>query len=186
MVRTVMTDSKLRWSALSIAFLLLGLPILPIEDGLLAKPLYSYRDEQGTNVITDHYERVPERYRAKVTTIEQEADSAGSSVDISRGVAGFLKGADTRIGEATINVPGMSPYQSHALTITGSLALFFFALRKFSRSQVIRFLSLWGLIMLGLVTPIFIYFSQDAALDILRGEASHIQTKQSEHLKQAH
>jgi hypothetical protein len=170
---------------LCLVCLLFGLSTLFLNDLLFAKPLYSYRDAQGTNVITDNYERIPEQYRAKVSTVEQETDSVSQSAGIFRGVAGFLKGADNRIGNATISVPGLSPYQSHALTITGSLALLCLVLRSLSRSQVIRFLSLWGLVMLGLVTPIFIYFSQDGPLDILRGEASHIQTKQSEHLKQA-
>jgi hypothetical protein len=63
------------------------------------------------------------------------------------------------------------------------LALFCFVLRQFSNSQALRFLALWGLIMLGLVTPPFIYLSQDGPLDILRGGASTIQTKQLDHLK---
>jgi hypothetical protein len=173
-----------RWSKLWIVCVLVGLSITFLSDLLLAKPLYSYRDAQGMNVITDNYERIPEQYRMKVTTVEQETDWASQSAEISGGVAGLLKRADNHIGNATISVPGLSPYQSHALTITGSLALLCLLLRGFSRSQVIRFLTLWGLVMLGLVTPVFIYFSQDGPLDILRGQASHIQTKQSEHLKQ--
>ena len=185
MVNAGTLKSGFHWSKLWVACVLIGLSIIFLSDLLFAKPLYSYRDEQGMNVITDNYDRIPEQYRKKVTTVEQETDWASQSGGISRGVAGFLKGADNRIGNATINVPGLSPYQSHTLTITGSLALLCLVLRGFSRSQVIRFLTLWGLVMLGIVTPIFIYFSQDSPLDILRGEASHIQTKQSEHLKQA-
>lgn len=173
------------WSKISIVCVLVGLSSSFVSDLLWAKPLYSYRDEQGANVITDNYERIPEQYRTKVTTVEQETDRASQSGGITRGVGGFLKEADNRIGSATISVPGMSHYQSHALTITGSLALLCFVIRGFSRSQVVRFLTLWGLVMLGLVTPVFIYFSQDGPLDILRGQASHIQTKQSEHLKHA-
>ena len=183
MVNTGTVKGGFHWSKLWTVCVLVGLNIAFLCDLLLAKPLYSYRDAQGTNVITDNYERVPEQYRAKVTTVEQETDWTSQPAEISRGVAGLLKGADNRIGNAMISVPGLSPYQSHALTITGSLALLCWALRGFSRSQVIRFLALWGLIMLGLVTPVFIYFSQDGPLDILRGEASHIQSKQSEHLK---
>jgi hypothetical protein len=185
MVKAGTVKGGFRWSKLWIVCVLVGLSSTFLSDLLLAKPLYSYRDEQGANVITDNYDRIPQQYRTKVTTVEQEADWASQSGGVTRGVAGFLTGADNRIGNATISVPGLSHYQSHALTITGSLALLCLVLRGFSRSQVIRFLTLWGLVMLGLVTPVFIYLSQDGPLDILRGEASHIQTKQSEHLKHA-
>lgn len=168
-----------------IVWLLLGMATFMLVEMASAKSLYSYRDEQGANVITDNYDRIPPQYRAKVTTVEQAADSSTTSTGLSRGVAGFMKGAESRIGGAVINVPGMTPYQSHALTIAGALALLCFILRTFSNSQALRFLCLWGLVMLGLVTPVLIYFSQDAPLDILRGEASHIQSKQTEHLKQA-
>jgi hypothetical protein len=161
-------------------FLIFGISFLLLDDVLFAKPLYSYRDDRGTNVITDNYDHIPMQYRAKVITIEQESDSPNPS---GKGVTGFLKGANNRIGGATIDVPGLTPYQSHALTLTGSLALFCFVLRQFSNSQALRFLALWGLVMLGLVAPIFIYLSQDGPLDVLRGGASTIQTKQLDHLK---
>ncbi len=128
-------------------------------------------------MITDRYDRIPAQYRARATTVEQESEPPG--------VTNLFKGANNPIGEATINVPGLSPYQSHILTMAGALALLCFALRNFSRSQVLRFLSLWGLIMLGLAIPPFLYFSQHGPLDVLRGEASHIQTKQQEHLRHA-
>ena len=150
-----------------------------------AKQLYTYRDEQGTNVITDNYDRIPAKYRTNVTVVEQEADQPNRSSAISDGVGSVLKGVDESIGAATINVPGLSLYQSHALTVAGTLALLCFALRRLSRSQVLRFHSLWGLVMLGLVTPMLLYFSQDGPLDTLRGQASQIQTKQLEHLKHA-
>jgi len=168
-----------------VLWLLSGFLTLALIELVSAKPLYSYRDAQGTNIITDNLDRVPEQHRAKVTTVEQESDSSTTSSGLSPGVAGFMKGAETQIGGATINVPGMTPYQSHALTIAGSLALLCFVIRSFSKSQALRFLCLWGLVMLGLITPVLVYFSQDAPLDIIRGEAAHIQSKQADHLKQA-
>jgi hypothetical protein len=185
MARIIKVNSALRWAKLSIAVLFFGFTFLFIDDGLLAKPLYSYRDDQGTNVITDNYDRIPERFQTKVTTMEQYDESGSRSGWNTSGFGDLLKGGGNQIGKGTINVPGMSPYQSHALTVAGSLALLCFALRVFSRSQVLRFLSLWGLVMLALVAPVLIYFSQDGPLDVLRGGASQIQSKQSEHLKQA-
>jgi hypothetical protein len=183
-MRASLTQSfRLRWSNCLAGFLLSGISLLLLDDVLFAKPLYSYRDNQGTNVITDNYDRIPAQYRAKVFIVEQESDSPNQAGKSPHGVMGLFRGADKRIGGATIDVPGLTPYQSHALTITGSLALLCFVIRQFSSSQVLRFLSLWGLIMLGLVTPPFIFLSQDGALDVLRGGASKIQTKQLEHLK---
>jgi hypothetical protein len=176
-------SSRLRWLNLLAVFLISWISFLLLNDVLFAKPLFSYRDDRGTNVITDNYDHIPMQYRAKVITIEQESDSPNQSGKSPHGVMGLLKGADNRIGGATIDVPGLTSYQSHALTLTGSLALFCFVLRQFSNSQALRFLALWGLIMLGLVTPPFIFLSQDGALDVLRGGASKIQTKQLDHLK---
>ncbi|WP_455244040.1 hypothetical protein [Petrachloros mirabilis] len=155
-------------------FLLAGLLGLTAASTVSAKSLYSYRDHQGTNVITDDYDRIPAEYRANVVKVEQEGKS-------SRG--GSVLQTVQSIGNATINFPGMTHYQSHALTVAGALFLLCLTLRFLSGSQVMRFLSLWGLVMLGLTTPILIYFSQDGPLDILRGQASHIQNKQQEHLK---
>ena len=174
-----------QWLPYLAGSLLFGIGSLFLDGYLWAKPLYSYRDEQGTNVITDNFDRIPSRYRAKVVTIEQEADSSIHPSALSHGVGGLLKEVDASVGGTTINVPGLSRYQSHALTIACLLALVFLLLRRFSRSQAIRFLSLWGLIMLGLVTPVILYFSQNGPLDTLRGQASQIQTKQLDHLKQA-
>ncbi len=185
MVALITDRAKRRWPVYVVGFLLLGISSLFLEGFLWAKPLYSYRDEKGTNVITDNYDRIPERYRAKVITIEQDDDLSSGLSTLSHGVAGLLKGGDASIRASTIKVPGLSPYQSHVLTVAGSLALLFLALRKFSRSQTMRFLSLWGLVMLGLVTPVLMYFSQDGPLDILRGQATQIQTKQLDHLKHA-
>lgn len=174
-----------RWRRFLAGLLLFGVGGLYLNESLWAKPLYSYRDDQGTNVITDNYERIPARYRAKVVTVEQDAEAVGPHNTLAHGIGGVLKGVDESIGGVMVAVPGLSPYQSHALTVAGALALLFLALRKFSRSQPLRFLATWSLVMLGLVTPVLVYFSQDGPLDRLRGQASSIQTKQLDHLKQA-
>lgn len=156
-----------------------------MEEIAKAKSLYSYIDDTGTSVITDDVERIPPRYRARVIKIEQEADEGKDRSRGSTGGGGLLKRIDRSIENATISIPGMTHYQSHALTIAGGLALLCLGLRNFTSSQVLRFLALWGLIMLGLVTPVYVFLSQDAPLDILRGNASQLQSKQQEHLKHA-
>ena len=165
--------------------LLVGLSVQFLVGAAFAKPLYSYRDDQGINVITDNYANIPMKYHGKVVTIDQEADRTNYASGKLHGVAGFLKEVDHAVGATTISMPGMTPYQSHALTVVGALALLCFALRQFSRSQVFRFLATWGLIMLAIVIPAVVFLSQDGPLDKLRGQASAIQNKQLNHLKQA-
>jgi len=164
-------------------FLLLAFSGLTVTNDAFAKSLYSYRDYQGNNVITDNYDQIPAEYRSSVVTVEQEGEADSPSPQVSGRGSGLLQRVEQSIGKAVINVPGMTHYQSHALTVAGALFLLCLTLRFMSNSQVIRFLSLWGLVMLGLTTPALIYFSQDGPLDILRGQASHNQNKQQEHLK---
>jgi hypothetical protein len=51
------------------------------------------------------------------------------------------------------------------------------------RSQAVRFLLLWCLIMVGVTVPALFFTSQDAALDRLTGQAGAIQDKQQKHLQ---
>ena len=176
---------RLGWRGAFFPIVFMTMALQMQVDTVSAKPLYSYRDEQDNNVITDNYERIPARYRAKVITVEQETERQGRTDLVSKKVTGFLKEVDEAVGGTTVDMPGMSPYQSHTLTVAGGLGLFFLLLRRFGRNQAVRFLSLWGLVMLGLVTPVLLYFSQDGPLDKLRGQASQIQTKQLDHLKHA-
>ena len=55
----------------------IGVVLLIIVTSLMmpytatAETLYSYINEQGTPVLTDDYNSIPERYRAKVKTTER-------------------------------------------------------------------------------------------------------------------
>ena len=49
----------------------LVMPLASIEASATA--IYSYIDEQGTPVMTDNFNTIPERYRTKVKTTEQIA-----------------------------------------------------------------------------------------------------------------
>jgi hypothetical protein len=185
MSESVRRSARNQWFISLVSIIVFGLDGLVCAELLSAKPLYSYRDDQGTNVVTDNYERIPSRYRAKVTTSEQEVDQSSAPTSLPAGVTKLMRKTGDPIGGFTINVPGMSHYQSHALTIAGCLAAICLLVRGFSRNQALRFLAQWGLVMLGIVTPLLIFFSQDAPLDRLSGQASQIQSKQLDHLKQA-
>jgi hypothetical protein len=157
-------------------------------QGAHATTIYSYVDEQGTPVMTDNYNSIPVRYRSKVKITESSpsARSSGSPManlhgsvtqltnDLSKGMKGLVP-----------NIPGMTSYQSQILTFAGLAALICLMAMYLSRGQVMRFLALWCLILLGLATPVLMYVSKDGPVDILRGKAGEIQEKQQEHLKQA-
>lgn len=151
-----------------------------------ATTIYSYVDEQGTPVMTDDYNRIPERYRSKVKVTESSPSSRStgspmanlySSVthltkDLSKGMKGLVP-----------DIPGMTSYQSQILTYAGLMALVCLMVMHLSRGQVMRFLALWLLIVLGLATPVLLYVSKDGPADVLRGKAGEIQEKQQDRLK---
>ena len=65
-------NNQRRW-ILAVWLLAVGegvvMPLASMEA--LATTMYSYIDEQGTPVITDNLNTIPERYRARVKTTEQ-------------------------------------------------------------------------------------------------------------------
>ena len=62
-----------RWWIIAVWLLAVsGGLVMPLTSTeALATTMYSYIDEQGTPVITDNLNTIPERYRARVKTTEQ-------------------------------------------------------------------------------------------------------------------
>jgi hypothetical protein len=56
---------------LGIGVVLLIVTSLMMPYAAAAETIYSYIDEQGTPVLTDNYNSIPERYRTKVKTTER-------------------------------------------------------------------------------------------------------------------
>lgn len=153
-----------------------------------ATTLYSYIDDRGTPVLTDNFESIPERYRAKVQETEQAPKGApdhSAAVRLQQKVAGWASNTSGGLGRFTPNISGLTHYQSEVLTFGGIVAVICLLARSFVRSQIVRFLSLWCLIMLGLTVPSLLFTSQDAPLDLFRDQAGKIQEKQQEHLQRA-
>lgn len=153
-----------------------------------ATTIYSYIDERGTPVLTDNFENIPERYRAKVRVTEQAPKSTSdhsAAVKLQQKMTELVQSTDGRISNFAPSISGVTQYQSHILTYGGIVAVVCFLARLLMRSQVAKFLSLWCLIMLGLVVPALFFTSQDGPLDRLRGQAGKIQEKQQEHLQHA-
>ncbi|MEO8340083.1 MAG: DUF4124 domain-containing protein [Nitrospirota bacterium] len=170
------------------ATLLLLISCLLLSGTAFATTIYSYVDERGTPVLTDNFESIPERYRAKVQVTEQAPKSAtdhSAAVRLQQNIADWARSQDGMLGIFTQSISGLTPYQSKVFTFGGIAAVICLLARIFGRNQVIRFLSLWCLIMVGLIAPALFFTSRDAPLDRLTGQAEKIQDKQQEHLQRA-
>ncbi len=175
------------------AAVIVGMLFLWISSLLLpaiasATTIYSYIDQQGTPVLTDNYESIPERYRAKVQVTEQapkEPSEHSAVIRLQQKFVGWANNTGTGLGKFTPNISGLTHYQSQVLTFGGLAAVICLLARFLGRSQVVRFLTLWCLIMLGLTIPALLFTSQDAPLDVFRDQAGKIQEKQQEHLQRA-
>ena len=146
-----------------------------------ATTMYSYIDERGTPVLSDNFEGIPERYRAKVQVTEQT--SAGPSehstaVKLQQKMTDLARSSDGMLGSFAPSIAGVTPYQSRVLSFGGLVAVTCLLARLFVKGQTIQFLSLWVLIMVGLTVPALFFTSQDAPLDRLSGQAGKIQEKQ--------
>jgi hypothetical protein len=151
-----------------------------------ATTIYSYIDDRGTPVLTDNFESIPERYRAKVRVTEQVSKAAPDhsvAIRVQEKIADLTHSTSAGFGKFTPSISGLTPYQSKVLTFGGIAAVVCLLVRLLMRSQVTQFLSLWCLIMLGLTVPALFLTSQDAPLDRLSGQADKIQEKQLEHLQ---
>ena len=165
----------------------LGMPLVSSMEALAAT-MYSYIDEQGTPVITDDVNKIPERYRARVKTTEMEA-----IVPQKPSVAGSLHERVSNVGSqlremvsgVAPTVSGLSSSQSHILTYAGLAAIVLLVAMNLSKGQMVRLLSMWCLIMLAIGTPVLLYISDDGPADAMKSKAAAIQGKQEERLKQA-
>jgi len=151
-----------------------------------ATTIYSYVDDRGTPVLTDNVENIPEQYRAKVKVTEQTSKgTTGQSValKLQKRVTSFAESTSGELAKFTSGIPGLTHYQSQVFSLGGIAAAFCLFARYFLRSQVIRFLSLWCLVMLGLLVPALVFTSQDAPLDRLIGQGEKIHDTQQKHLQ---
>ncbi len=171
-----------------LGILLFWISSLLLPEVVFASTVYSYIDEQGTPVLTDNFESIPERYRAKVRVTEQTPKSPSehsAAVQLQQKMADLAHNADGMFGSFAPSISGLTHYQSRVLSFGGLVAAICLLARLFGRGQAIRFFSLWGLIMLGLTVPALFFTSQDGPLDRLSGQAGKIQEKQQEHLQHA-
>jgi hypothetical protein len=153
-----------------------------------ATTVYSYIDEQGTPVMTDNLNTIPERFRAKVQVTEEAPKGASDhsiAVKVQQQITDLVHNTGIDLNKFVPSLYGFTHFQSKVLSIGGLVAVICLLVRLVGRGQTIRFLSLWCLIMLGLTVPALFFTSQDAPLDRLTGTAGKIQEKQQEHLQRA-
>jgi hypothetical protein len=163
----------------------LAMPLASIEAS--ATTIYSYIDEQGTPVMTDNFNTIPERYRAKVKTTEQIATaSQGTSTagTMDERVSNFRKQLRDMVSGATPNISGLSPSQSGILTYAGLAAIVLLVAMNVMKGQFIRLLALGCLILLGLATPVLMYVSDDGPMDVMKNKASQVEKKHQDRVQQ--
>lgn len=163
----------------------LVMPLASIEAS--ATTIYSYIDDQGTPVMTDNFNTISERYRAKVKTTEQVAaapqrtSTAGTIHEQVSNFGGQLRGM---VSGAAPNISGLSPSQSEILTYAGLAAIVLLVAMNVSKGPFIRLLALGCLIMLGLGTPILMYVSNDGPIDVMKNKASQVEKKHQDRVQQ--
>ena len=173
-------------AAVLVGVLLLWISSLLLPEFASATIIYSYIDERGTAVMTDNYETIPERYRAKVQATEhapQAASNHSKAVQLQQSVSDWTQVVRAQLGTFAPSISGFTPYQSQVLTVGGLVGVVCLLARLFARSQAIRFLSLWCLVMLGLTVPVLLFTSQDTALDLFTGRAVKAQEQQQDRLQ---
>jgi hypothetical protein len=163
----------------------LVLPLASIEAS--ATTIYSYIDEQGTPVMTDNFNTIPERYRAKVKTTEQIATVPQSSSTVGAiNERGSNLGRQLRgmVSGFVPNISGLSPSQSEILTYAGLAAIVLLVTMNVMKGPFIRLLALWCLIMLGLATPVLMYVSDDGPMGVMKNKASQVEKKHQDRVQQ--
>lgn len=175
-------------AAAILGILLLWISSLLLPEIVFATTVYSYIDEQGTPVLTDNFESIPERYRAKVRVTEQApkvTSDHSAVIKLQQKIGDLFKSSGGGVGTFAPNISGLTHYQSQVLSFGGIVAVVCLLARFFGRNQAVRFFSLWCLVMAGLIVPALLFTSQDGPLDRLTGQAENIQGKQQDRLKQA-
>jgi hypothetical protein len=152
-----------------------------------AETLYSYIDEKGTPVLTDDYNSIPERYRAKVKTTERSVSPPAQAKPlgtIHHTVTSWGKKITGAMPGFAPKISGLSPAQSKILTSAGIVGFICVIAMYLSRSQVIKFLSLWTLILTGIVTPVLLYTAEGGMSDVMKVKANDAAKKQQDRLQQ--
>ena len=159
--------------------------VMPLASSeALATTMYSYIDEQGTPVITDNFNTIPERYRARVRTTDQISTAPQTAGTIQERVSNLGSQLRNMVYGAAPNISGLSRSQSEILTYAGLAAIVLLVAMYLSKGQMVRLLALWCLIMLGLATPVLMYVSKDGPMDVMKYKASQVEKQHQNRAQQ--
>jgi hypothetical protein len=176
-----------RSALISLVLLLATFTGTVVRGEARADTIYSYIDEQGNPVMTDDYNSIPERYRAKVKTTERIVSQSSQTTSFGtmhQTVTRWAKSVTGTVDGFAPEISGLSPYQSRIATTAGLVGLICVIAMYMSRSQVVKFLALWVLILLGITIPVLLYTSQDGAGDMMKAKAADAAKKQQDRLQQ--
>jgi hypothetical protein len=177
-----------RWIRMVWLLIVWGCLVMPLASSeASATTMYSYIDEQGTPVMTDNFNTIPERYRARVKTTEQIATTSqrtSTASTINERVSNFGRQLRDMVSGAAPNISGLSPSQSEILTYAGLAAIVLLIAMNVIKGQFIRLLALGCLIILGLATPVLMYVSDDGPMDVMKKKASQVEKKQQDRVRQ--
>jgi hypothetical protein len=84
-----------------------------------------------------------------------------------------------------VTVPGMSLQQSKIITYAGTFALLCLLAMTLSRSDAVKALALWCLVLTGICAPVLVYTADDGAAAVMKSKAADIQQKQQDRLSHA-
>ena len=169
---------------LSIVLIISASLVMPCES--TAEKIYSYLDEQGNLAWTDNYDNIPERYRAKVKTTERSVTQPAQTTSfgtLHTMVTGWAQHVTGTIGSVAPAFSGFSSSQSNIAITAGLGALTCILAMYMSRSQVVKFLSLWVLVLIGIITPVLLYTSKDGVGDVMKAKAADATKKQQDRLQ---
>ena len=181
-------NSQRRWILAVWLLAVAGCLLMPLASGdALATTLYSYIDEQGTPVMTDNFNTIPDRYRARVKTTEQIAtvpQRISTAGTIHERVSSVGRQLRDMVSGAVPNISGLSSSQSQILTYAGLAAIVLLVAMNLSKGPFVRLLALGLLILLGLATPVLMYVSNDGPMEVMKNKASQIEKTHQDRAQQ--
>jgi len=152
-----------------------------------AKTVYTYIDEHGNPMFTDNPKAIPERYRAKVKTIEQPAAEevpVSISQSIERHLRAYIRDVRAVMPAFQNGIYGLTPRQSEYVMYGGLLAVVLLIIMYLGKSPFTRLLGFALLLLTGIALPVLLYISDEGPADQLRKAATTAGQAQQDRLQQ--
>ena len=138
-------------------------------------------------MFTDNPNAVPERYRAKVKTIEQPTDQDAAvplSQSLQRRLRAHIRDLRSVMPAYHGSIYGLAPRQSEYITYGGVVAVVLLIIMYVGKSPYTRLLGFALLLLMGITLPVLIYVSDDGPAERLQKAATAVGQAQQERLQQ--